>query len=318
MLALALAGVFAAVSVCIWVAQPLFAKPSSIQASRIDPEQLRKHVVMLSQQLSPRDQNNVANLDRAAVYIRDRFAASGARVTEQPFTAAGQTYRNVIASFGPEAGERIVIGAHYDAYQSYPAADDNASGVAGLLELAGLLASEHLTVRVDLVAFTLEEPPYFYTSHMGSMVHAESMKKQGVKVRLMISLEMIGYFSDAPDSQSFPISLLRLFYPSRGNFVSVVGSIGDGLLVRRLKSTMLTASSLPVYSINAPRFVPGVDFSDHLSYWKAGYPAVMITDTAFYRNHNYHTANDTAEKLDYTRMAMVVEDIAAVVRELSR
>jgi hypothetical protein len=317
MLFVVLAGAFVAVSVCIWVAQPLFAKPSLAQARRIDPEQLRKHVVMLSEQLSPRDQNSVANLDRAAAYIRDRFAANRARVTEQPFEVAGQTYRNVIASFGPEAGERIVIGAHYDAYQRYPAADDNASGVAGLLELAGLLAKENLAVRVDLVAYTLEEPPYFYTSHMGSVVHAESLKHQGVKVRLMISLEMIGYFSDADDSQSFPISLLRLLYPSRGNFVSVVGSIGDGLLVRRLKSTMLTASPLPVYSINAPRFVPGIDFSDHLSYWQAGYPAVMITDTAFYRNHNYHTANDTAEKLDYTRMTMVVEDVAAVVRDLS-
>jgi hypothetical protein len=317
MLFVVLAGGFVAVSVCIWVAQPLFAKPASAQARHIDPERLHEHVLMLSQQFSPRDQNNVANLDRAASYIRDRFAASSARVTDQPFVVAGQTYRNVIASFGPEAGERIVIGAHYDAYQRYPAADDNASGVAGLLELAGLLAKENLAVRVDLVAYTLEEPPYFYTSHMGSMVHAESLKHQEVKVRLMISLEMIGYFSDAPDSQSFPISLLRLLYPSRGNFVSVVGSIGDGLLVRRLKSTMQTASPLPVYSINAPRFVPGIDFSDHLSYWRSGYPAVMITDTAFYRNHNYHTANDTAEKLDYRRMAMVVEDVAAVVHDLS-
>jgi Zn-dependent M28 family amino/carboxypeptidase len=273
---------------------------------------------MLSQQFSPRDQNNVANLDRAALYIRDRFAAGGARVTEQPFVVAGQTYRNVIGSFGPEAGERIVIGAHYDAYKQYPAADDNASGVAGLLELAGLLARQNLSMRVDLVAYTLEEPPYFYTPHMGSMVHAESLRKEGVKVRLMVSLEMIGYFSDQPDSQSFPISLLRLLYPSRGNFVSVVGSVGDGFLVRRIKSTMLAASPLAVYSINAPRFVPGVDFSDHLSYWQAGYPAVMITDTAFYRNHNYHTAQDTAEKLDYQRMAMVVEDVAAVVGDLPR
>ena len=148
---------------------------------------------MLSQQLSPRDQNNVANLDRVAVYIREHFAASGARVTEQPFEAAGQMYRNVIASFGPEAGERIVIGAHYDAYQRYPAADDNASGVAGLLELAGLLAKEKLTVRVDLVAYTLEEPPYFYTSHMGRECPCETPQKQESK-GLMISPEMIGYF----------------------------------------------------------------------------------------------------------------------------
>lgn len=234
------------------------------------------------------------------------------------FEVEGRNYRNVIAEFGPETEERIVVGAHYDAYHAFPGADDNASGVAGLLELAGLLAKTNLPLRVELVAYTLEEPPYFHTPHMGSGVHAESLKRQGVKVRAMISLEMIGYFSDALDSQSFPVSVLRALYPSQGNFISVVGGVGDAMLVRRIKGAMRAGASLPVYSINAPRFVPGIDFSDHLSYWNAGYPAVMITDTAFYRNHNYHTHNDTAEKLDYRRMAMVVEGVAAAVLALAQ
>jgi Zn-dependent M28 family amino/carboxypeptidase len=133
----------------------------------------------------------------------------------------------------------------------------------------------------------------------------------------MLSLEMIGYFSDTPDSQSYPVSLLRAFYPSQGNFIAVVGSLSQGGLVRRVKRAMIGSSSLPVYSINAPRLVPGVDFSDHLSYWKEGYEAVMITDTAFYRNHNYHTANDTSEKLDYRRMALVLAGVYGAVIDLS-
>jgi Zn-dependent M28 family amino/carboxypeptidase len=271
------------------------------------------HVQMLSVQFAPRDQSNIENLDRAAAYIRDRFREASARVSEQPFAVEGKIYRNVVGTLGPETDERIVVGAHYDAYHPYPGAGDNASGVAGLLELAALLAKVKLPLRVDLVAFTLEEPPYFHTPHMGSTVHAESLRQQGVALRAMFSLEMIGYFDDAPDSQSFPLPLMRLFYPSQGNFISVVGGVGDGLLARRIKRAMRSATPLPVYSVNAPGSVPGIDFSDHRSYWNAGYSAVMITDTAFYRNHNYHTVSDTADKLDYKRMAMVVQGVAAAV-----
>ncbi|HEX7723415.1 MAG TPA: M28 family peptidase [Pyrinomonadaceae bacterium] len=307
-------GVFA----WFWITQPLFSHPQMGQTISVDPARLETDVRELSEHLLPRDQTHPSNLDRTAAYIRARLAETGGRLSEQPFTISGNTYRNVICSFGPESNERIIVGAHYDSYHEYAAADDNASGVAGLIELARLLSRTNMPLQVDLVAYTLEEPPYFGTPHMGSVMHAQSLLKDGVKVKAMLSLEMIGYFSDAPDSQSFPLSLLRAFYPSRGNFIAVVGSLGEGGMARRVKRAMIGSSSLPVYSINAPRFVPGVDFSDHLSYWKAGYAALMITDTAFYRNHNYHTANDTAEKLDYRRMAMVVAGVYGAVIDLSR
>ncbi len=162
---------------------------------------------------------------------------------------------------------------------------------------------------MDLVAYTLEEPPIFRSENMGSAVHAASLNDQGIDVRLMISLEMIGFFSDEEDSQAFPASILKLFYPTRGNFVSVIGSIGDARMTRRTKKGMKGVAALPVYSMNAPKFVPGVDFSDHLNYWAAGYPAIMVTDTAFYRNRAYHTDKDVADRLDYERMALVVEGI---------
>jgi Zn-dependent M28 family amino/carboxypeptidase len=199
-----------------------------------------------------------------------------------------------------------------------PVADDNASGVAGLIELAYLLAKEDLPLQIELVAYNLEEPPFFGTNQMGSFFHADNLKNQNAKVSLMICLEMIGYFSDEPNSQDFPVSLMSLFYPSKGNFIAVVGNLNNGFTVRKFKAEMLKTHDLLVYSINAPPFLPGVDFSDHSNYWNFGYNALMITDTAFYRNENYHSAQDTWEKLDYSRMAQVVESTFNAIKEISR
>jgi Peptidase family M28 len=152
-----------------------------------------------------------------------------------------------------------------------------------------------------------------FAAAMGSATHAASLRERGIPVRAMIALEMIGFFTDAPGSQEYPLQILKLFYPSQGNFIGVVGKLGQGALVRRIRNSMRRASSLPVHSISAPIWPPGVDFSDHRSYWEAGYEAVMITDTAFYRNPNYHTTDDTPETLDYERMAMVVKGVYAAV-----
>ena len=301
-----------------WVTQPLLSRANPDSARTVDPSRLEAHVRKLSIELGPRDMDHIENLDRVATYIKDELNQTSAYVSEQAYRVQGQTYRNVVAQFGPESEERIIVGAHYDTAGALPGADDNASGVAGLIELARLLSGQQLPLRVELVAFSLEEPPYFRTTGMGSSVHAESLRKQNVQVRAMVSLEMIGCFSDAPNSQYFPVGVLSALYPSKGNFIGVVGRLGDGLLARKIKSAMRNATPLPVYSINAPRFVAGVDFSDQLNYWDAGYRAVMITDTAFYRNRNYHTAEDTADKLDYKRMAMVVEGVYAAVMDLAR
>lgn len=303
---------------CFWMTQPLLSSPTPNADRTVDPSRLETHVRKLSVELAPRDESHIENLDRVADYIKSEFSQTGASVSEQPYRIQGNFYRNVIALFGPESEERIIVGAHYDTAGPLPGADDNASGVAGLIELARLLGRQQPPLRVELVAFTLEEPPYFRTTGMGSSIHAQSLRKQNIRVRAMFSLEMIGYFSDASNSQHFPVPILRAFYPSTGNFIGVVGRLSEWLLVRRTKATMRNASPLPVYSINAPSFVPGVDFSDQLNYWHADYSAVMITDTAFYRNPNYHTAHDTEEKLDYNRMAMVVEGVYAAVVELAR
>ena len=318
MLWILLGAVLLLVLAWFWLTQPLIlsAQPSSVRS--VDPARLEAHLRKLSVELSPRDIGHLGNLERAATYIEYEFKFMGASVSNQPYSVEGTSYRNVIARFGPDTNERIVVGAHYDSAGPLPGADDNASGVAGLIELGRLLAAQPPQLRVELVAFCTEEPPYFRTTDMGSSVHATSLRTANVKVRAMLSLEMIGYFSDMQGSQHFPVGLLGALYPSTGNFISVVGRVSDGLLVRQVKRAMSNAAPLPVRSINAPSIIPGVDFSDQLNYWEAGYGAVMITDTAFYRNRNYHTEHDTAEKLDYKRMAMVVEGVYAAVTEIAK
>lgn len=302
----------------VLVTQPAIMDPSppcSVQP--VDAARLWAHVTTIADPDAPRDYTHPANLDAIAGYLRKELEEAGGKVSEQSYRVGTSTYRNVLASFGPDTGERVVVGAHYDTAGEQPGADDNASGVAGLLELAHALGANPPRARVELVAFTLEEPPFFATPQMGSAVHARSLRERGVKVRAMLSLEMIGYFTDAPESQRFPLPLLRYVYPRTGNFIAVVGKLGQWETVRRIKQAMRGASDLPVHSINAPTWVPGVDFSDHLNYWAAGYRAAMITDTAFYRNDRYHTAQDTAASLDYERMAKVVEGVHCAVRVLT-
>ena len=280
-----------------------------------DPRRLEAHVRRLCEEFFPRDAFHPANLDRAAAWIGEELGRTRARVVDQPFLAQGRTYRNVVGSFGQEAGERVVVGAHYDACGELPGADDNASGVACLIELSRLLAAESLSCRVDLVAFTLEEPPFFAA---GSAVHARSIRQSGARVRAMLSLEMLGCYSDESGSQHYPFPPLRLFYPGRGNFLALAGRLADLRLLRRLKNSMRAATRLPVEAIAAPRGLFGIDLSDNVSYWEQGYPAVMVTDTAFFRNARYHGADDTPDTLDYAAMAEVVRGLCQAVADLAR
>ena len=306
------------VGAALWLIQPLAGARKVAGVPIADPSRLEACVRRLVAEFSPRDFGHPENLARAAEWIAGEFRAHGAEVSEQVFAIQEVSYRNVVASYGPPTAAVVVVGAHCDTDGELPGADDNASGVAGVLELGRLLSGVKLSMRVELVAYALEEMPVFGTGWMGSDVHARSVVESGRAVRGMLCLEMIGCFTDEARSQRFPFPLLRLFYPGRGNFVAVVGNVGGVALVRRVKRSMRSAGALPVYSINAPALVPGVDLSDHSSYWREGLPAVMITDTAFYRNDRYHTADDTPETLDYERMAKVVDGVFGAVLDLAR
>jgi hypothetical protein len=282
------------------------------------PGRLREHVLALSETFHPRDWENPANLDRCAEYIADHLRQAGAAVEFQEFKVEGNTYRNVIGRFGVGKQRKIIVGAHYDSCGEKPGADDNASGVAGLLELAKMIGKEPPDAEIELVAYTLEEPPFFGGPQMGSAIHAKSVAGEKERIAGVIVLEMIGYFNDEPGSQSYPVPALKWLYPDRGNFITVVSRFDQGSLVKKLKNSMKGATKLPVYSFRGPESLPGVDFSDHRNYWPHGIPAAMITNTAFYRNKAYHTSEDTADRLDYDRMNMVVVGVYEAVRDLTR
>lgn len=305
------AALFAILVAIAWVVawlvlcQPVFStNPRS--ATKVDPAGLERHVRMLSEELSPRSYVNAPNLDRCAEYVASEFQKRGATVEIQEYSLGGRRFRNVIGRFGDGRDGLWVVGAHYDAFGETPGADDNASGVAGLIELAGLLGTVQTPPEVELVAYCLEEPPFFRSPYMGSAIHAWQLHEQRVDVRGVVVLEMIGYFDDAWMSQDYPISLLRALYPSRGNFIGLVGQLDQRTFVRDFKRRMKGLTDLPVHSINAPLRLAAINLSDHTNYWQYGWPALMVTDTAFYRNEAYHTDGDTWDRLDYRRMADVV------------
>jgi hypothetical protein len=287
----------------------------------VDPNHLRHDVAVLTAFTPPRNAQNVRSLDQAAAYILAEFEKTGGRTEVQRFTQDGQEYKNVICSFGPETGERIVIGAHYDVQGDQPGADDNASGVAMLLELSRLIASLKpvLKYRIDFVSYTLEEGQFWkhpLARHYGSYLHAQTLAQAGVKVRAMICLEMVGFFSDKPHSQKYPLFFMKWSYPDQGNFIAVVGKWGQGWLVKKVENLLSPSSQIPIESITTSAWLPGISFSDHQSYWQFGFPAVMLTDTAFFRNKNYHKPSDTADTLDYNRMAEVVKGLYGVLVNL--
>lgn len=296
------------------VTQPTFGALPFLGSGRAEAGILRGHVEFLTIEAAPRDSDHPESLDRAAAYIHNHFSRTGARVRDQVFTARGRSYRNVIASFGPERGSMLVVGAHYDAFGDFggnPGADDNASGTAGLLELARLLDRAPLETPVQLVAYANEEPPFFASEWMGSAVHARSLGEDPIQG--MICLEMIGYFAA---EQEWPHPFFRWLYPDRGDFIGVVGRWGDWKMTRRVERAMRGAGGVPVLSFNGPRAL-AIDASDQRSYWDRGHPAVMITDTAFLRDPHYHTPGDTAATLDYERMAGVVDGVLNAVLHLT-
>jgi Zn-dependent M28 family amino/carboxypeptidase len=198
-------------------------------------------------------------------------------------------------------------------YSELPGADDNASGAAGLLEAARLLASHTPDTPVELVAYSTEEPPFFRSPDMGSAIHASSLRESNTQVIAMIGLEMIGYFSEV---QPALFTALRLLYPSTGDFIVVAGRWADRALIREVKKSMRGASALDVRSYCGPTDL-GSDLSDHRNYWGDHSHAVMVTDTAFIRNPNYHSKADTPDTLDYSRMASVVDGVVNAVLTLA-
>jgi Zn-dependent M28 family amino/carboxypeptidase len=284
-------------------------------------ERLRTHVGAIASK-----EHNTATplaLERAAAYIETELTKAGYAPTRQEYAAGGQRVRNIEVAVGNVARgkrpERIfIVGAHYDSAPGAPGANDNGSGTAAVLELARMLKTVQLGAGTELrfVLFVNEEPPYFMGEEMGSMVHAAEMKRQGQNVKAALVLETMGYYTDKPNSQQLPPGLEGR-YPSTGNFIAFVGTLESSGLVREALAAFRAASDFPSEGLAAPAHTTGVTLSDHSSYNRHGYPALMITDTAFMRYPYYHTAQDTPDKLDYESMARVVNGLAKTIVALA-
>jgi len=282
-------------------------------------QRLESDVTVLASDIGPRNVFHPKNYLSAVEHIESRLKAAGISPIRETFRAKDQDCINVIAeiSGASNPNEIIVIGAHYDSVLETVGADDNASAVAGLLELAARAATTSTSATRRFVFFANEEPPFFMEDQMGSRVYARGCVERSENIRAMLCLEMIGYFSDREKSQTYPIPLLDYFYPSRGNYIGFVGNLDSRGLTRRAVELFRNHKSFPAYGCVLPESVPGIVNSDHWSFWQEGYPAVMITDTAQFRNSNYHSHRDVPNTLNYEAMTRVVEGLDQVIQGLA-
>lgn len=291
-------------------------KATGMETSR--ENRLRQHVTVLSEEIGERNVWHPDQLEAAAAYIAEAWSGQGYRVGRQEFAEGDLTVVNLAielpGSRQPE--EIIVVGAHYDSVRGSPGANDNGSGVAALLELSRLFTGRKPARSIRFVAFVNEEPPFFLSHRMGSRVYASRARRNKEKISAMLSLETIGYYSDKPDSQRYPFPL-HFFYPATADFIAFVSNFRHMNLMNKSLASFHRHSPFPAQGAAAPLWLTGVGWSDHWSFWREGYPAIMVTDTAFFRYDYYHTAADTHDKLDYERMAEVVSGLSEVIGELA-
>jgi hypothetical protein len=293
--------------------------PLTVEQVRL-ADRLRKHIAVLSEEIGERNLWRDGTLDATADYIEESFQAMDYAVSSQAYTVQGTSVRNLEAVLGGTslAEEIVLIGAHYDTVSGSPGANDNASGVAALLEIARLLVARPLARSVRFVAFVNEEAPFFYTWEMGSRRYARRSHERGDNITAMLSLETIGYYSDAKGSQQYPNPVYAWLYPNTGNFIGFVGNLASRKLVRQCLGAFRRHSAFPSEGVAAPARMMGIHWSDHWSFWQEGYAAVMVTDTALFRYPHYHASTDLPDKIDYEHLARVVEGLAKVTVDLAQ
>jgi len=276
---------------------------------------LRRHVSAVAS----REHNlfKPAALEASARHIEKELAGYGYQVETQPYDTSAGRSRNIEAALRGAGEGTLVVGAHYDSVMGSPGANDNGSGVAAALELARLLTGTPQRLTLRFVWFVNEEPPFYRGDDMGSRRYVQLVRQRGESIAGMFSLETIGYYSDERGSQRYPPPL-GLLYPDTGNFLGFVSNFASRALLRDAIGAFRRHARFPSEGVAAPAFIPGIDWSDHASFWEAGYPALMITDTAPYRYPHYHTSSDTPEKVDYERLARVVTGLRGMLLDLSR
>jgi Zn-dependent M28 family amino/carboxypeptidase len=291
---------------------PLSAQEKEISAS------LRGHVFVLADEIGERNIWLPKKLAAAAAYIEKTWQEQNFMVQRQEYDARGVKSANLIIEIpgNSRAGEIVIVGAHYDSVLGSPGANDNGTGVASLLEISRLLSGSNNARTIRLVAFTNEEPPFFLRRHMGSRIYASRLRQQQEDIVGMLSLETMGFYSEAPHSQEYPFPF-SFFYPDSANFIGFVANLRSRHLMRLSLAAFRRTTRFPSEGTAAPGWITGIGWSDHWSFWREGYRAIMVTDTAFFRYEHYHTRQDTPEKIDYDRLARVSTGLTEVVRELA-
>ena len=281
-------------------------------------QRLEEHVRAIA--TLPHNVRHPDELERAAGHIERALIGMGYPVHRQAFQAGRQKVRNIEIVVEPARANAatLVVGAHYDSYLDAPGANDNASGTAAVIELARLLADlrHRSPLRIRLVLFVNEEPPFFKTGEMGSLVYARRLKRSGEPVLGMFSLETLGFYSDRENSQHYPPPL-GLLYPTKGDFVAFAGLTSSRHFVRKTVGSFRKVAAFPSVGGTAPALVQGIDWSDHWAFEQVGIPALMVTDTAPFRYPHYHTPRDTPERVDYERLARVVSGLEMAIRDMA-
>ncbi len=292
-------------------------------AERALSERLNSHVEQLAGAIGPRHLDEPGSLESTTRYIERAFTELGDPVDHQEYEVEGTQVANLVVerTGSRRADEILVVGAHYDTVPTTPGADDNASAVAMLIEVARLLHGVACQRTVRFVSFACEESPYFHSDTMGSVVYAQQCKKRGERIIGMICLEMVGYYRTEPNSQQIPPSIpqrLRWAFPHRGDFLAAVGNMRSWRLGWTFRRGFKRATRFGLYSISLPEVVWEIRMSDNSSFWDQGYPALMVTDTSFLRNPHYHMSTDTPDTLDYARMAQATIGVAGGVSRLAK
>ena len=282
-------------------------------------DDLQRHVVTLATGIGERNVWQYAALQRAGDYIEAELRASGYAPSRQTFDVSRLPISNIEGTLAGSThpDDILVLGAHYDTVGGCPGANDNGTGIAALLELARRLAGQRLARTVKFVAFVNEEPPFFQTPQMGSLVYARAARARGDRIVGMLALETMGYYSDVPGSQQYPVREMASLYPDTGNFIGFVSNEESGELLAAAARAFAQGASLPVQAAAMPADLPGAGWSDHWSFWQAGYAGMMVTDTAPWRYPWYHTADDTPDKIDFAKFAEVVNGLEQVVLALA-
>lgn len=279
---------------------------------------LRQHIETLAGRIGERNALRYDRLTAAADFLDASLGGAGFEVRRQRYEIGGKPFDNIEVEIRGKSRpeEMVVVGAHYDSVPGAPGANDNATGAAAVVALARMFGGTQPARTLRFVEFVNEERPFAQTPEMGSVVYATRSRERGERIVAMLSLEAIGYYADAPGSQRYP-SPLDWVYPSTGNFIAFVGNVASRRLVRQAIGAFRRGTSFPSEGGALPERLPGVGWSDHWAFWRAGYPAIMVTDTALFRDPNYHTAADTPNKIDYDRLSRVVIGLEAVISDLA-